>query len=324
MAFLTPLLLEEARDLGRAFDLRLERVEALALGSVNSNFRLVTEDGLEYFARVYEEQPLDGARTEVRLLTALSASGVPVVRPLTTRDGDAVVEFRGKPFAIFPWVQGEWLCLARVEPAHCRAVGAALAGVHAASGGLQRLPDGRFRPSDLLSRLDRVEAEGPARLMPYLVQIREKYAEYLPRRRETPLGVCHGDLFRDNVLWQKSRLAALLDFESAYHGSFAYDLMVTVLAWCYTDELVLERASALLEGYVSVRPLSDDELDVLEVEGALACLRFATTRITDFELRAGSGERPGRDFRRFLARLAALEAGALVPLRSHLKVRMSP
>jgi homoserine kinase type II len=174
------------------------------------------------------------------------------------------------------------------------------------------LPAGRFRPEDLLARLDRVEAAGSGALAPSIARIRDAYEKYLPRRAALPRGVCHGDLFRDNVLWGDSEtILALLDFESASFGPFAYDLMVTALAWCFVDTLALPNVRALFEGYASVRVPAAEERRALEVEGALACLRFATTRITDFELRARPGEPPARDFRRFLQRLDALESGVL-------------
>ncbi|MGC4090484.1 MAG: hypothetical protein QM756_21940 [Polyangiaceae bacterium] len=86
--------------------------------------------------------------------------------------------------------------------------------------------------------------------------------------------------------------------------------MVTALAWCYTDALVVPHVQAMFRGYAAVRKPSATERDALRVEGSLACLRFATTRITDFELRAAPGQPPGRDYRRFLGRLSALRAGA--------------
>jgi homoserine kinase type II len=181
------------------------------------------------------------------------------------------------------------------------------------------LPEGRFRPEDMLARLDRVEREGPAELLPHVAEIRAHYARYLPRRAPNlPRGVCHGDLFRDNVLWQGAELSALLDFESAAWGSFSYDLMVTALAWCYLDTLLIDNVRALFAGYAGVRALSSLERAALEVEGALGCLRFATTRITDFELRAAPGATPARDFRRFLRRLTAIEQGAFEPAWSSL------
>lgn len=307
---------DQARALGADFGLAVRSVEPMELGSVNSNFRFRTEDGGAYFARIYEEQAADGARTELELLTRLAEQGVEVVRPLGARDGGSVRDCAGKPFAIFPWVEGEWLCLERVRSEHCREVGAALARVHSATVPASLLGAGRFQPSDMLRRLDSVEERGSFGLEAELELIRKKYAEYGARRDPAlPRGVCHGDLFRDNVLWQGPRIAALLDFESVSLGSFAYDLMVTVFAWCFRDELVTADARAMIEGYDAVRPLSGAERRAFDVEAAFACLRFATTRITDFELRRAGGAPPGRDFRRFLTRLAAIEAGALRPLQ---------
>lgn len=317
MALLSPLPLGEARELGARFGLDVAHVEPLAAGSVNSNFRFRAADGAAYFARIYEEQGFAGAEIELRLLRILAEEGVPVVCPLG-REKNGCAEFRGKPFAVFPWVDGDWLCLRSVTPVHCEKLGVALARVHLASGRVGELPEGRFRPGDMLGRLARVGPSAPPSLLAEIASIRNAYAKYQARRVALPNGVCHGDLFRDNVLWRSGDVAALLDFESASQGPFVYDLMVTALAWCFTDALVLDNAEALFRGYRSARTLEQRELDALEVEGALACLRFATTRITDFELRAAPSAPPARDFRRFLRRLEALEAGAFDSLRRHL------
>ena len=142
--------------------------------------------------------------------------------------------------------------------------------------------------------------------------VRDKYAHYVHlRRSDLPHGVIHSDLFKDNVLWQNGSIVALIDFESASEGPYLYDLMVTLLAWCYSDHLEPALVTALLNGYADVRPLTEAEHRESAVEAALACLRFATTRMTDYSLRTAPGATPVRDFRRFLSRLAEVEAGAL-------------
>jgi homoserine kinase type II len=122
-----------------------------------------------------------------------------------------------------------------------------------------------------------------------------------------PRGVIHGDLFRDNVLWQGDRIVALLDWESASDGMLVYDLAVTLLAWCCGDSFDFTLARALVAGYRELRELSPLEWTGLWWTMRLGCLRFATTRIIDVFLKGGypAGY---KDFRRFLMRLDIVES----------------
>jgi homoserine kinase type II len=311
MALLTTLALDEARELARPYGVELLSLEPLALGSVNSNFRARTRDGRVLFARLYEEQGPAGAAAEVALLAGLARAGVPVPEALPLEG--PLPAHREKPFVVFPWIEGDIRCLRGVRAEDARAVGEALARVHLASDEVGRLGHGRFRPEDLLSRLERVERHGARpSLTPDLERIRLLYARLsLVRDGGLPSGVVHGDLFRDNVLFRDGRIAALLDFESAFHGPFVYDLLVTLAAWCFRDAFELDLARSMVAGYDATRPLTAPERRAVRVEGALACLRFAVSRITDFELRTPEGGVPGRDYRRFLARLEAIETGLL-------------
>ncbi len=320
VALLTPLPLADAARLSREFGLDVTAIEPLEAGSVNSNFALTTADGGRYFARLYEEQDRAGALAELRLVAALGDAGVPVVRCLPRADGAGVGDFGGKAFAVFPWLEGEIACQKRVTPALCRALGAALARVHLTTDQVERPSEGRFRIVDLRARLERAEQSGRRELVADVAFIRERLAHYELARAQVaaPCGVIHSDLFRDNVLWTAGgELLALLDFESACYGAFAYDIMVTIAAWCYGQSFERPRAEALLAGYRAVRPLAADEVRALKVEGAIGCLRFATTRITDFSLRAEPGQPPARDYRRFLDRLRAIEAGVLDDVLVH-------
>lgn len=312
MGRFTELDLERARAVGKEFGVDVAAVESLSEGSVNSNFRLTDSSGRRYFGRIYEEQGPEGALAELRLLDELGQQGVPTTTPHKALHSP-VAFVNGKPFALYPWVDGDILCQPRVTEVHCAAVGEALARMHLSTSRVTQLAGGRFRVEDLLVRLERIEAESPEHRDAAL-HIRRRLRHYTKRRNlEIPAGVIHGDLFRDNVLWHGERIAALIDFESASQGFFAYDVMVTLHAWCYADAFRPELVRAMLEGYNAVRRLEPDERAALPVEGALAALRFATTRITDFSMRTPPGQRPLRDYRRFLARLEAMENGMLAP-----------
>jgi homoserine kinase type II len=319
VALLTPLAFEDARQLLQAFGLTLEEITPLEQGSVNSNFRLRTAQGL-YFARLYEEQSPAGAAVEMHTARELVRQGVPTPAPLEPLSQPEPLVSGGKAFAVYPWVQGESLCQRRTTVQHLDQVGRALARLHRASDKLSHIPEGRFEPVDLERRLAdierRLEGAGAAvnatELSTAVTLIRERLGHYASTRDASlPRGIIHGDLFRDNALWVNDELSAVIDFESASRGTFAYDLMVCVHAWCYADNFDLDKVKSLLLGYTAERPLSVAEVAALVGEGAIAALRFATTRITDFALRTAPGDTPKRDYRRFLARLSELEGGEL-------------
>lgn len=317
MALLTALSFDECRSLLGAYGLELASLQAMEAGSVNSNFLLELTDGTPLFARIYEEQGPVGATFEIEVNEALAGAGVAVALPLRTRDGQAHVLTSGKPFAVYRRVAGEVYCQKMVTPEVARAVGACLAQVHLATLGELAVVEGRFGFPQIEERLLLVEQSGRQDLAPAVREVRALASELEKMRRlDLPSGLIHGDLFRDNVLIRTDvdgapRVAALLDFESACMGAYVYDLMVTVLAWCYGSELEEELVSAMVRGYHELRPLSSSEQGELVREGSVACVRFAATRLTDFSLRAPAGTSPARDFRRFLQRREALAGGAL-------------
>jgi homoserine kinase type II len=314
MATYTRLELADARAIGRQFGVDVTGLTAIAAGSVNSNYRLETAAGPSYLARIYEEVSRADAEAEAQLVERLATAGIPTPRPAARVDGrgftvPAPSATGGRPVALFAWQDGEILCQARVTPAAAVRVGDALARLHLAGVHVGAPRPGRFRLEDLHARLQAIGVAPDAELRALAPAIAERLARAAAARDPgLPGGIVHGDLFRDNVLWRDGAIVALLDFESAAAGSWAYDLMVTVLAWCYGADLDLALVRAMLAGYQTVRPLTAAERSALAGEGRIAALRFTITRITDFNLRADRTARVMKDWRRFWTRLASLDA----------------
>jgi homoserine kinase type II len=318
MAVLTAITADEMRALLAAHGLGPpEAIEGIPGGSVNSNFA-VEVAGTRLFLRIYEEQDLVGAKRETSMVERLARAGVPTPAPLRRTDGGLVTVVRGKAAALFPWRDGEMRCQAGVTPEHARRVGEALGRIHVA-GATEQAGAGRFRFEDLQARLDRIAASRDPRFVAVASSLRDALGDAHESRAQVllPSGLTHGDLFRDNVLWDaQGRIAALLDFESASNGTHAYDLMVTVLAWCVGDDLDTELARAMREGYERVRSLQDSERHALWAEGCFAALRFTITRITDYALRTGAdGPRVVKDWQRFKKRFEMLRALGVAGVR---------
>lgn len=283
-------------------------------GTVNTSYAVTLASGERIFLRLYEQQDVEGARAEATLLATLAERGVPTPRPIMRTDHDAVTVCRGKALVAFPFLEGETTSQAAVTVAHTRAVGAALARLHASVDGLDA-PHGRFERETLLQLAERFRSHPSCsvrEVAPFLVHELSRDDGAAVRDRSLPGGLIHGDLFRDNVLFVGERLTALLDFESAQRGTFAYDLAVVFLAWCYGGAFEWPLARALVAGYESVRPLQESEWAGFFAEARFACLRFTTTRIADDTWRVG------KLYRRFLARLTALSALGPLGLRERL------
>jgi homoserine kinase type II len=325
MATFTAISQQQAQSFVTEFDLgRCVKLTPIPAGSVNSNFVLDVENAgalRRFFLRVFEEQGVEGARYDAALLAHLAKRGVPTPEPCVRRDGDPLAMLGDKPVAMFPFVEGVHTCQRAVDEARMRSLGRALAALHLAGRDFPIRRAGRFTLDDVRARLPKIASAQDPSLAEMAPKIAQKLDEHVARRATSlPTGVVHGDLFRDNVLFRRAEgaghddIVALLDFESASDGPFAYDLAVTVLAWCFGDTLDTELARSLIEGYASVRPLEQQEREGLRTELAIAALRFTTTRITDYAMpRAGVGERVIKDWRRFWARLGAVEAEARVP-----------
>jgi homoserine kinase type II len=277
----------------------LAGAEGIAAGTVNTSFRL-TLGGQPFFLRIYEEQDALAAAREADLLAYLAASSVPTPCPLRGEDGLLVRPLAGKPAALFPWIAGEMVCQRAVTVEVAREVGSALAHLHTVGrrAGATMGP-GRFGPVHLARRCERVAASTDPEARALAGALRDAVLEAV--RRDLPSGLVHGDLFRDNVLWRGGRIAALLDFESAHEGPFAYDLAVTILSWCFDSDLRVDLAAAMVSGYRALRPLEAPEREALYDEAMFATLRFTITRITDDAIRVG------KRWQRFVARRHSLE-----------------
>lgn len=80
-------------------------------------------------------------------------------------------------------------------------------------------------------------------------------------------------------------MAGVIDFYFACNAPFLYDLAVTLNDWTIdleTGEFEPDRAQAMLEGYNSVRPLTEEDHKLWQDILSAAALRFWVSRLYDY------------------------------------------
>jgi homoserine kinase type II len=277
----------------------------IAAGTINSNYRLSAEAG-RFFLRVNEGKAEQDVQYEAELVVELARAGVSTPPPRPARTGRRYATIGGRLFSLFDWVDGIHREASEVTAGDAEQVGGALAQLHLAGITLAArfARDGIYTFAEIVRRLDSFRDSSDPQLRP-AIELCAQETEWLVARKSDRLaatgGIIHGDLFRDNVLFDGERIAALIDFEQASLGSLAYDLAVAINAWCYDGELDLAMASAMVRGYSKRRPLSVADASAIPIELRAAAMRFTVTRITDVYLAGVS--RAGKDFRRYVDRL---------------------
>jgi homoserine kinase type II len=287
---------------------------AIAAGTINSNFDVTTDRG-RWFVRVNEGKTEDDVAWEGELCAHLASRGAPVPVPREAGHRRYLVH-HGRLISAFAWVDGGHRAPHQVTPDDARAVGAALARMHLAGDdfagprreGIYTWPHIRARFSSFATSQDPELAQAIAILSDEFSHL----AAHEDVRARARRGLIHGDLFRDNVLWDDRGLRAILDFEQASEGSLAYDLAVTLNDWAWDVGPRYDLGRALCAGYQEVRALEPAERDAFPLEVRAAAVRFTVTRITDVYL--ARVPNPEKDFRAYLARVIAWRDGRLGPV----------
>ena len=287
---------------------------AIAVGTINTNVAVETTHG-RYFLRINEGKAKEEVAREAGILAHVTAAGVPTPRPLLAPTGEAWVKWQGAYATFFPWVSGRTISRTELTPEQAGQVGRALGALHRAGATYPDHRASRYEPQEIDRRLESVARDhahdgalqvGVRRLSGELTRLRTARVPNLP------LGLIHGDLFIDNVLFVSNDAdgtgeVVLLDFEQAAWGRLAYDVAVSVLAFGFgREDFRAETTRALLEGYAQIRPFVDPERAGFADELRFAACRFAVTRITDVYLRRSEGAPPGKDYRRYLQRLECI------------------
>ena len=284
MAVYTDVSEGELEAFLRDYDVgRLLSYKGIAEGSENSNYLLHTESGpyiLTLYEKRVEQQDLPFF---LGLMDHLAHKGVTCPLPVHRGDGALVGSLCGRAAALITFLEGMWM--RRPTAAHCRAVGAALAGLHLAGADFP------------MSRPNALRLEGWHKLWngarDRAHEVEESLADEIERDfadlerdwpADLPAGVIHADLFPDNVFFLGDRLSGLIDFYFACNDFYAYDLAICLNAWCFEKDHAfnLTKGTALLAGYRATRPLDDAEVAALPTLARGAALRFTLTRLYDW------------------------------------------
>ena len=279
----------------------------IAAGIENTNYFVTSEKG-RYVLTLYERLPADELPFYLNLMAHLARTGVEAPAPEPDRTGALFSLLNGRPAGLVQRIDGS--AVDHPHAAHCAAVGAALARLHRASQSYRARLTNRRGPAWWRQAARAVRpflSAGQRELLDDEIRFQTGYG-----KGKLPKGAIHGDLFCDNVLFASTaapphgagppggtpravplpghhdcRVAGIIDFGFAATDFFANQHAITANDWCLAGDdgaLDADLCSALVQGYVAVRPLTDDERAQWPTLLRAAALRFWLSRLYDLHL----------------------------------------
>jgi homoserine kinase type II len=291
---------EVSRDEARAFVARLAvgtltDLRGIQAGIENSNFFADTLDKgttRHWVLTLFERLTFEQLPFYLELMRHLAQRGIPVPMPQADEHGAILHTLKSKPAALVDRLPGGHQLAPDVG--HCAQVGAMLARMHEAG---RDFPLQQPNLRGLQWWIETVPHVLPHVSAPQraLLQSELAYQEQLAASAayaSLPRGPVHGDLFRDNVMFEPGdhgheRLCGFFDFYFAGVDAFLFDIAVCLNDWCIdlsSGALAEDRAQAFVAAYTAVRALDGNEQRLLPALQRAAAFRFWLSRLWDVHL----------------------------------------
>jgi len=279
MSVFTTLTLEEVQDCFQDFSIgKITELKGIAAGITNTNYFLITETS-RYVLTIFEANTIDELPYFVDLMSYLAEHAIPCPAPIADKQGIALRVIKDKPALLVSCLKGS--DVDNPDESQCAQVGRVLAQMHVAGVAFEQASnnqrDAVWRADTAAQVMDKL-SEGDQVLLTQALAFQAKLD-----LTALPKGVIHGDLFRDNVLFDGATLGGFIDFYYACHDVLAYDVAIAVNDWCLTEtgEFDEPRLNAFMQAYTEVRPFNEDEQQAWQGLLCIAALRFWLSRLYD-------------------------------------------
>ena len=279
MAVFTPVQMSEISPWLKSRGIIAHAIDGIGEGIENTNYRIRADDESggrrDYVFTIFELWDIKQVRYYAALTGHFTACGLPVAAPVFAPS----LWNDDKPCILVPFVKSEgWQENPSAE--QCNTMGAMIAKLHLAAASFDMPmtnPRGAHWRRDVIGSLQ-------AHLPPALMRLANEEINRDGSFSAAPLpfGACHGDLFRNNVLWRGDDIVAVIDFYFGGGDALIFDIAVAACDWCFVDGgFDKTKLDALFDGYLRLRRLCALERAMLADAFCVAALRFWLSRLYD-------------------------------------------
>ena len=287
MAVYTKLTSKDVLSLSSKYKINeVVKFEGIKKGIENTNYLLKTNKNkfiLTIFEKRVQKKDLPFF---MNLMNKLNQKKIICPKPLKSKNGKLLSIIKGKSACIVTFLEGK--DKANLDYKNCFDIGKNIAKLHKAASKIKLhrensmsvnrldalLKSIKFRSTKTASKLK-------STLNTNLKNIKKEWPKNLPK------GIIHGDLFIDNIFFNKNKFSGFIDFYFSSNDYLMYEIAICINALCFdrkNNKFLMnnQKIKNLIDGYENIRTISKKEKNSLNVLCRGAALRYLLTRIYDY------------------------------------------
>ena len=221
----------------------------------------------------------------MKLMDKLNNSKINCPKPLKNNNGKYLIKLKNKTACIVSFLKGK--DKNKLNLKNCFEVGKIIAQMHLVTKkiNLSRKNSMGIKNLDPLLKSIKFRPNKFSNLKSFLVNNLNEIKKNWPKK--LPKGIIHGDLFIDNIFFNKNKLSGIIDFYFAANDYFMYEIAICINSLCFDNKkskfkINKQKIKSLIKGYESIKKISLKEKKSLNILCRGAAMRYFLTRLYDY------------------------------------------
>jgi homoserine kinase type II len=284
MAVYTKLEHQEVRQFLEQYNINnFKDYKGITEGVENTNYLIKTSEQ-DYILTIYEKRVDENDLPFfIKLLSYLSENKFPCPKPIANKNNEKINRIKNKNAALVTFLNGK--SKNKITSEECFEIGKITAQLHEITKKFDINRKNNLSIENWESIFEKtikqkidLEESVIKKTKNYLNFLKDKWPKNLPQ------GIIHADLFPDNIFFTNNKVSGIIDFYFACNDFFAYEIAICINSLCFDNNSTfnMTKAKNLIDGYTSIRTLSEDEKKYLPILSMGAAMRFFLTRLYDF------------------------------------------
>ncbi len=286
MAVYTKINKKDISSINNQFEIEnIIDFKGIKKGIENTNYLLKTKKS-KFILTIFEKRV---SNKEIpffmKLMETLNNSNINCPKPLKSKNGTHLIKLRNKNACIVSFLNGKDKINLNLK--NCFEVGKIIAKIHKITKKIKISRKNSMGIKELGPLLKSIKFKSKkfSNLKKFLTNnlkdIKKKWPSQLPK------GIIHGDLFIDNIFFNKDKLSGVIDFYFAANDIFMYEIAICINALCFDHKdskfkINKQKVKNLIKGYESVKKISFKEKKSLNILCRGAAIRYLLTRLYDY------------------------------------------